>query len=139
MNLLGTMSVSAGTLTAVACDLSLSLARTGFRFVALVSTHGGNRGALDEAVRSMSMDRCVVCAPPGDLGPAPGSYQASELTSVMLAVRPDLVDLGAVSQELQSEVAAASGRHGHEHFERFVASCVKAVLALRGEGRQASP
>jgi creatinine amidohydrolase/Fe(II)-dependent formamide hydrolase-like protein len=138
MNLPGTIGVSAGTLTAVAFDLSLSLARTGFRFIALVSTHGGNRAALDEAVLSVSMDRCVVCAPPGDLGSAPGSYSGEWLTSVMLAVRPDLVDLRAVPEELRSEVATASGERGREHVERFVASCVKAVLALTAGRRPAS-
>ncbi|MGH2887214.1 MAG: creatininase family protein [Solirubrobacteraceae bacterium] len=138
VSLPGTMSVSAATLTAVAFDLSLSLASAGFRFIALVSTHGGNRAALDEAVRRVSVDRCVVFAPLGDLGSAPGSYSGEWLTSVMLAVRPDLVDLGAVSEELKSEVAAASDGRGHEHFERFVESCVRAVLAVSGGGRQAS-
>lgn len=138
LNRPGTLSVSAATLAAVASDLSLSLARTGFRLIALVSTHGGNRPALDEAVLSLSMERCVVCAPPGDLGPAPGSYSGEWLTSVMLAVRPDLVDPSAVSEELRSEVAGASGERGREHVERFAASCVNAVLAVSGEGRQAS-
>jgi creatinine amidohydrolase len=50
VNLPGTMSVGAATLTAVAFALSLRLARTGFTFVALVSAHGGNRAALDAAV-----------------------------------------------------------------------------------------
>ena len=105
MNLPGTMSVSAETLTAVAFELSLSLAGTGFKFIALVSAHGGNRAALDAAVLNLSAEGVLACAPPGDLGPAPGSYSGEWLTSVMLAVRPELVNLCAASDELRSEVA----------------------------------
>lgn len=131
MNLPGTMSVSAETLTAVAFELSLSLARAGFTFIALVSTHGGNRAALDAAVLNLAMEHTAVCAPKGDLGPAPSSYSGEWLTSVMLAVRPELVNVRAVSEALRSEVDSASATHGREHVERFIASCVEAVLALR--------
>ncbi len=130
-NLPGTIGVAAETLTAVAFELSLSLARTGFTFIALVSTHGENRAALDAAVLDLSAEGVVVCAPQGDLGPAPGSYSGEWLTSVMLAVRPELVNLCAASAELRSEVDAASVERGREHAERFIASCVEAVRALR--------
>src|SRR5689334_3865118 len=35
----------------------------------------------------------VVCAPAGDVGPSPGAHSGEWLTSVMLALRPDLVEL----------------------------------------------
>ncbi len=130
MNLPGTISVSAETLTAVAFELSLGLARTGFAVVALVSTHGGNSSALDAAVLNLSAEGILACAPTGDLGPTPGSYSGEWLTSVMLAVRPELVNLRAASAELRSEVDAASAERGRVHAERFVVSCVGAVLAL---------
>lgn len=131
MNLPGTMSVSAETLTAVAFELSLSLARTGFTLIVLISAHGGNRAALDAAVLRLSAEGILACAPLGDLGPAPGSYSGEWLTSVMLAVRPEVVNLGAASEELRSEVDAASPERGRDHAERFVASCVEVVRALR--------
>lgn len=131
VNLPGTMSVSAETLRAVAVELSLSLARAGFTFIALVSTHGGNRAALDAAVLDLAMEHIVVCAPAGDLGPAPGSYSGEWLTSVMLVVCPELVNVRAVSEELRSEVDSASAARGRDHVERFIASCVQAMLHLR--------
>jgi creatinine amidohydrolase len=131
VNLPGTLSLSAETLSAVAFDLSLSLARAGFAFIALVSTHGENRAALDAAVLDLSKTGTVACAPPGDVGPAPGSYSGEWLISVMLASHPELVNLRVVSEELRSEADIASAERGREHTERFVVSCVEAVLALR--------
>jgi creatinine amidohydrolase len=127
----GTMSVSAETLTALAFELSLSLARTGFKFIALISAHGGNRAALDATVLNLSAEGVLACAPPGELAPAPGSYSGEWLTSVMLALRPELVNLQVASGELRSEVDAASAERGRDHAERFVASCVEAVRARR--------
>jgi hypothetical protein len=48
-----------------------------------------------------------------------------------LAVRPELVNLGAASEELRFEIDAASAEWGRDHAERFVASCVEAILTLR--------
>ncbi len=131
LSLPGTISVTAGTLTALAREVSRSLARAGFAMIVLLSTHGGNRAALDAAVLSLSAQSSIVSAPIGELGPAPGSYSGEWLTSVMLAVSPELVDLRAVSEELRAEVNAASAERGREHVERFVTGCVKEVLALR--------
>ena len=131
IDLPGTMSMTAETLSAAAFEFSLSLARAGFAFIALVSTHGGNRAALDAAVVDLSKAGIMACAPPGDLGPAPGSYSGEWLISVMLATHPELVNLRVVSEELRSEADMASAERGREHTERFVASCVEAVLALR--------
>src|SRR3954469_3721443 len=46
----GTTTLRADTLADVAVELSESLIRHGFRLIVLVSTHGGNRVALDTAV-----------------------------------------------------------------------------------------
>src|SRR3954453_263841 len=48
--LTGTMTLRADTLSDVAVELSESLLRQAFTRIVLVSTHGGNRGALDAAV-----------------------------------------------------------------------------------------
>src|SRR4051794_30174078 len=91
--LTGTMSLRADTLSDVAVQLTMSLLGQGFARIVLVSTHGGNRGALGTAVaHDRATSGCVVvCAPAGDLGPSPGAHSGEWLTSVMLTLRPDLV------------------------------------------------
>jgi creatinine amidohydrolase len=125
----GTMTLRADTLRDVAVQLADGLARQGFRRIALVSTHGGNRMALDAAVARVSArsSGAVVCAPPGDVGPQPGTHSGEWLTSVMLALRPDLVELQNASDELSSELRTASAERGTHHIERFVASIVAGV------------
>lgn len=96
----------------------------------LVSTHGGNRTALDAAVRELNATlhgTATACAPRGDVGPGPGSYSGSWLTSVVLALRPDLVHLEHADASLQDELRSANATLGGEHIDRFVASAVTAV------------
>jgi creatinine amidohydrolase/Fe(II)-dependent formamide hydrolase-like protein len=76
---------------------------------------------------SETVPKCVVCAPRGDLGPRPGAHSGEWLTSVMLALRPDLVHLEQAAPELAVEVAQATAARGREHLEKFVASVVAQV------------
>jgi creatinine amidohydrolase/Fe(II)-dependent formamide hydrolase-like protein len=69
----------------------------------------------------------VVCAPHGDVGPDPGQHSGAWLTSVMLALRPDLVELAEAAPEFTAELRRANPERGHTAFERFVASVAEAV------------
>lgn len=129
--LIGTMTLRADTLSDVAVELIESLLRQGFRLIVLVCTHGGNRRALDTAVARLraTSSGAVVCAPPGDVGPRPGAHSGEWLTSVMLALRPDLVDLENAGSEFAGELRAANPERGARHFQRFVASIVAGARA----------
>jgi creatinine amidohydrolase len=113
----GTLTVSSATLTDLAFQIGESLARHGFRRIVLVSTHGGNTAALKAAAERLNQtfDDVRACAPEGDIGPDPGSHSGEWLTSVMLAIRPDLV---------RAEADAAVGA---AHLERFVAAIVRQI------------
>lgn len=127
--LVGTLALRSGTLTRLACEIAESLARDRMRVVALVSTHGGNADPLRAAVAHLrsTLPDCIVCAPWGNLGPEAGTRSGEWLTSVMLALRPDLVHLEAAPGELAGELTGASAARGAEHLERFVASVVAQV------------
>lgn len=129
--LAGTLSLSPETVGAVAWGVGRSLARDGVRVIAFVSTHGGNLEPLRGAAASLNktLPDCVVCAPRGDLGPSPGAHSGEWLTSVMLALRPDLVHIEQVGPDLRDEVVQASAARGQEHLERFVASVGAQVRA----------
>jgi creatinine amidohydrolase len=131
--LTGTMTLRADTLRDVAVQLIESLIRQGFTRVVLVSTHGGNRGALDAAVARVrpTSGGAVVCAPAGDVGPSPGAHSGEWLSSVMLALRPDLVGLENAGSDLAGELRAAGPERGARHFQRFVASIVADARAAR--------
>jgi creatinine amidohydrolase len=113
----GTLTLGAATLTQVAFEIGESLARHGFRVIALVSTHGGNTAALEAAAERLNSTfaGATACAPKGDVGPDPGGHSGEWLTSVMQAIRPDLV---------QSEAAA---HNGAANLERFVAAIVRQI------------
>jgi len=132
MQRIGTMTLQARTLTEVAIELAGSLAAQGFAVIVLLSTHGGNSAALDAAVARLatSLDGAIACAPRGDVGPAPGAHSGEWLTSVLLALRPDLVERQRASCELASEVGVADARRGTGHIERFVTSIVESVRTI---------
>lgn len=129
MSRMGTLSVPADTLRETAAHVGCSLITHGFRVIALISTHGANRSALEEATRQLNERRpdVVTCAPRGDVGHDPGPHSGAWLTSVMLAIRPDLVDLASVDADLRDEVDAASAADGAARLERFVSSIVQQV------------
>lgn len=125
----GTLTVPAETLRAVAFHVARSLVADGFRVIALVSTHGGNQAALEQATQQLNSEHrdVVVCAPRGDVGPDPGTHSGRWLTSVMLSLRPDLVDADAAGDDLKDEVRTATPESGAENLERFVHAIVQCV------------
>jgi creatinine amidohydrolase len=127
----GTLTLRSATLTEVAVEVGESLVRQGFRVIALVSTHGGNRTALRTAAARLNQmrDDIVASVPDGDVGRDPGTHSGAWLTSVMLALRPELVDLAAGGAELADELRTANSADGAVHLERFVSSIVAAVRA----------
>ena len=125
----GTITLRAATLMALAVEQAHSLARQRFQTVVLLSTHGGNRGALDAAVAELdrSLRDAIACAPRGDVGPNPGRHSGAWLTSVMLALRPDLVELDRADPELRTELETADSKQGNEALERFITSILTGV------------
>ncbi len=128
----GTLTLDAATLTAIAVDQAHSLARQGFTRIVLLSTNGGNQAALEAAVADLNvaMNRAVACAPSGDLGPNPGTHSGIWLTSVLLALRPDLVELDKAEGTLAAELQTADATLGHQHIERFVTSAVASAQGI---------
>jgi creatinine amidohydrolase len=129
MSHMGTLSVPADTLRDTASRVACSLIRHGFRVIALISTHGGNRAALEESAQELNARHSdvVACAPSGDLGQDPGQHSGAWVTSVMLAIRPDLVDLASVEAGLRDEVSSATAAIGADRLEQFVSSIVEQV------------
>lgn len=128
-DLAGTITLRVETLTALAIEQAQSLARQRFQVVVLLSTHGGNRGALEAAVAELdrSLRNVVACAPRGDVGSNPGRHSGAWLTSVMLALRPELVEIDLADPELRTELKTADSEQGQEALERFIASIVAGV------------
>lgn len=125
----GTLSVPADILRETASHVACSLIRHGFRVIALISTHGANGPALEEAARQLNERHrdVVACAPSGDVGEDPGPHSGAWLTSVMLAIRPDLVDLACVEAGLRDEVSTATAASGADRLDRFLSSIVNQV------------
>jgi creatinine amidohydrolase/Fe(II)-dependent formamide hydrolase-like protein len=132
MDRAGTLTLGAATLTDVAVGIARSLARQRFRLIVLLSTHGGNVPALRAAVEQVDGERpdgVVVCAPQGDVGAHPGAHSGEWITSVMLALHPDLVELERADRQLARDLRSASAIRGHDHLELFVASVVREVAS----------
>jgi creatinine amidohydrolase/Fe(II)-dependent formamide hydrolase-like protein len=125
----GTLSVPPETLREVALHIVRSLIAHGFRILVLLSTHGGNRDALEQAAQELHRDHpdIKVCVPVGDVGTDPGTHSGRWLTSVMLSLRPDLVDVKSAHDDMRDEVLTATPQAGHNNLERFVSSIVRAV------------
>ena len=125
----GTLTLGPETLARLAIGHARALARHGFTRIVLLSAHGGNQPALDAAVAGLgaSLPEVAVCAPRGDVGPSPGTYSGAWLTSVMLALRPDLVQLAHASPDLARELETATATRGRALIERFTASVVASV------------
>jgi creatinine amidohydrolase len=128
----GALSVAADTLTDTAAEMAASLAATGFRLIVLLPIHGGNVEPLELAVARFNErpGRARACALRGDVGPDPGSHSGKWLTSVMLAFRPEVVDLPAAAPSLRAELEHANAERGVAFLERFVSSIVDAVRPL---------
>ena len=125
----GTLSVPPETLRDVALHIARSLITHGFRVIVLISTHGGNRAVLENAARQLNEQQpdVLACAPRGDLGPTPGAHSGKWLTSVMLVVRPDLVDVEFADADIKGEARTATADRGADILERFVSAMVATV------------
>jgi creatinine amidohydrolase/Fe(II)-dependent formamide hydrolase-like protein len=127
----GTLTVRDEALTDTALALAESLAASGFRLIVLLPIHGGNVAPLNAAVARFNErgGPAWACAPRGDVGPDPGSHSGKWLTSVLLALRAEVVDLGAASPSLRAELSGADPERGAAYFERFVSSIVAQTRA----------
>ncbi len=116
MHFPGTLSLSTATFAAVVEEVLGSMLKHGFRKIFILSGHGGNDAVLAEIagrVRRAHDGFCAVvpifgvlrAATPASLWgsrvPVPGDGHAGEMeTSLVLAVRPDAVDMAAARPEL---------------------------------------
>jgi creatinine amidohydrolase len=101
----GTLSLSAETIIRVWTEIAESVARAGVRKLVLFNTHGGQPQIAQIVARDLRVRHAmlVVCANGYGLGIPPNAFPASELrhgihagayeTSMMLALRPDLVQM----------------------------------------------
>ena len=104
----GTVWLSATTMLAVLSDIGRSLATTGVRKLAFVNGHGGNTSLLNVACRELRLahgfetfllhpfvppDHGGVSLAPNELGM--GIHAGHDETSMLLHLRPDLVDMAA--------------------------------------------
>lgn len=114
----GTVSLEAATLLAVLADLGRSLACTAARKLAFVNGHGGNSALVQVACRDIRVAtglETFLLHPslPADQG---GAGHAAELgmgvhaglgeTSLLLHLRPELVDMDAARRNVPEELAA---------------------------------
>ncbi|MGD0721650.1 MAG: creatininase family protein [Roseiarcus sp.] len=112
----GTLTFSAETIIRAWTEIGESVARTGCRKMIIVNSHGGNVPAVDIVARELRVRRnmLVVATAWSRFGYPDGMFSARERahgihagdyeTSVMLALRPDLVRLGE-ARDFESAVA----------------------------------
>ncbi|HEX8744906.1 MAG TPA: creatininase family protein [Thermoleophilaceae bacterium] len=122
----GTMSISEETFHAVVADVVRSLARGGFRRVVLVPTHGGNFAPLAAAIEKLGEVEGIRVDALTDLGVLfqvatlgqeehgvplnEGGLHAGEWeTSLMLALRPELVKMDRAEAGFTGDLQAAIG------------------------------
>ncbi|GAA5237047.1 creatininase family protein [Verticiella sediminum] len=102
----GTLSLSAETLTRVWTEIGECVHRAGIRKLVLFNSHGGQPQVMDIVARDLRvrLGMFVVCCDGGSFGPVPGEpfpelerrhgiHGGSKETSMMLALRPDLVQM----------------------------------------------
>jgi creatinine amidohydrolase len=157
----GTIAIDAHTIIDYITCIGTSLAHHGFRHILLFNGHGSNVPFLDVAARLISNRTDAICAmtswwsvlKPEDLAwresRFPGGMgHACELeTSMLLHLRPDLVDMSQAVDEMDTpqrseniwwDLAGSSGITFQEHFSRNTISGVhgQALLATEEKGRR---
>ncbi len=102
----GTLSLTATTLINVWMEIGESVARSGFRKLVLLNAHGGQSAVMDIVNHDLRAARSLMVWAVNwyRLGLPEGLFSADEVrfgihggaieTSMMLALRPDLVDMG---------------------------------------------
>lgn len=103
----GTLTLSAETALAAWREIGESVLRAGCRKLVFVNSHGGNVPVVDIVARELRVRHGMLCVTSAwhRLGYPEGLFSADELrhgihggeieTSLMLAFRPDLVDMAA--------------------------------------------
>lgn len=103
----GTLTLSAATALAAWTEIGLSVARAGVRKIVIANSHGGNLDLVSILSRELRVQAGMLAVKCqwGNFGHPAGMYPADELkygihggdveTSLMLAYRPDCVDMGA--------------------------------------------
>lgn len=103
----GTLTLSWETATRAWLDVGDSVVRAGVRKLVIVTSHGGNVPVMDIVARELRIRHSMLCVATGwaRFGQPPGVFPPEEAvygihagdaeTSMMLALRPDLVDMGA--------------------------------------------
>lgn len=99
----GTLTLSAAAAMAIWTEIGASVARAGCRKLVMVTSHGGNSAVMDLVAGDLRARHALVAvttawrrfgSPPGVLDPHEtrhGIHAGEAETSVMLALRPDLV------------------------------------------------
>ncbi|MCX8256317.1 Creatinine amidohydrolase [Beijerinckiaceae bacterium RH AL1] len=113
----GTLSLSARTALAAWSELAASVARAGCRKLVVVNSHGGNSPVIDILAQEMraTHDLFVAKASWQRFGLPAGLFDDAEIahgihggaieTSLMLALRPDLVRMDAARDAVPASVA----------------------------------
>ena len=113
----GTVWLSATTLLAVLDDLGRCIARTRARRVVFLNGHGGNSALVNVANRELRLNHGLMtflahpgvppdqggASPPGELGM--GVHGGAEETSIMLHLRPDLVEMSTAVRNVPAGLA----------------------------------
>ncbi len=115
----GTLTLSAHTALAVWQEIGLSVARAGVRKIVIVNSHGGNLDLISILSRELRVraGMLAVKCQWGAFGHPEGMYPREELaygihggdveTSLMLAFRPDCVDMAMARDNRSSAEGAA--------------------------------
>ncbi len=120
----GTLSIRDETFHAIVTDLVASLAGSGFRRIVLLPTHGGNFAPMAAAVEGLPGDERSLVVALTDVGALlqiaqagadehgvplnEGGLHAGEWeTSMLLAIRPDLVDMNSADAGYTGDPAEA--------------------------------
>jgi creatinine amidohydrolase len=146
----GSFTLRLATYQALLTDLGHSIREAGFRRLVVVNGHGGNMTALNamsaELTRDIGIDLCITtyfqlaeAAIAPLLEDQPGVLHACEAeTSMMLAVRPDLVDLGRLAQA-QGPMAARAGAALNAPLHRWRSFADITATGVIGDALSATP
>lgn len=110
----GSVSIDPATFAAFVSDIVRSLARQGWRRFLILNTGVSTTGPLDHACRELATDTSLRIAMTRDLGEeawrplreeTAGTHAGEHETSLMLAVRPDLVRMDLAPDEVMAKPA----------------------------------
>jgi len=151
----GTVTVSSETLNRYVYEVSESLARAGFRKILFFSAHGGNNlSVLREISYRLREEHGVLCAvihvwgviskmiPPDFWGPGHRRGHGGEpTTSVMLHLRPDLVDMAKAQLKPLKDIGEGfeAKSYGNHEFQGIVHSIFLHAEEVQPSGFMGDP